>query len=95
MADTFESFTTGARSAFSFAQEEARRFEHNHIGTEHLLLGLVRERQDVATQVLIALGVLPSKVRAAVEYVIQRGEGLTPDAPGLTPREESNRVGDR
>ena len=42
MSDRFDKFTTGAKQVFVFAQEEAQRFNHNYIGTEHLLLGLVR-----------------------------------------------------
>jgi ATP-dependent Clp protease ATP-binding subunit ClpA len=58
----------------AFAQEEARSFFHNYIGTEHLLLGLLRERDGVAGQSLDRLGVTLAHVRAAVEKKIGRGE---------------------
>ena len=49
MADRFDKFTERARRVLTLAQEEAQRFNHNYIGTEHLLLGLVREGDGVAT----------------------------------------------
>src|SRR5947209_5460831 len=63
----FDKFTVRARMVLSLAQEEARRFQHNATGTEHLLLGLVREGESVAAQVLKSLDVTPEKVRQAVE----------------------------
>jgi ATP-dependent Clp protease ATP-binding subunit ClpC len=68
------------------AQEEAQRFNHNYIGTEHILLGLVRETEGVAARVLSGLGVDLSKVRSAVEFIIGRGEKPTQGEIGLTPR---------
>ena len=53
----FDRFTNRARKVLSLAQEEAQRFNHNYIGTEHLLLGLVREGDGVAAKVLSNLGV--------------------------------------
>jgi len=50
--DRFDKFTERARKVLSLAQEEAQRFQHNYIGTEHLLLGLVREGEGVAAKVL-------------------------------------------
>jgi ClpA/ClpB-like protein len=70
----------------TLAQEEAQRFNHNYIGTEHLLLGLVREGDGVAARVLTNLGVRLAKVRDAVEFIIGRGEGLVVGEIGLTPR---------
>jgi ATP-dependent Clp protease ATP-binding subunit ClpC len=70
----------------SLAQEEAQRFNHNYIGTEHILLGLVRETDGVAARVLSSLGVELSKVRSAVEFIIGRGERPSPGDIGLTPR---------
>jgi len=70
----------------SLAQEEAQRFNHNYIGTEHILLGLVRETDGVAARVLSNLGVELHKVRSAVEFIIGRGERSTPGEIGLTPR---------
>src|SRR4051794_37817986 len=69
MADKFEKFTERARKVFSLAQEEAQRFNHNYIGTEHLLLGLVREGDGIAARVLANLGVQLPKVRSAVEFI--------------------------
>ena len=74
MADRFDKFTERARRVLTLAQEEAQRFNHNYIGTEHLLLGLVREGDGVAAKVLNNLGVELSKVRSAVEFIIGRGE---------------------
>src|SRR4029079_11354459 len=68
------------------AQEEAQRFNHNYIGTEHLLLGLVREGDGVAAKVLSNLGVELNKVRSAVEFIIGRGDRATSGEIGLTPR---------
>src|SRR2546425_9703485 len=63
----FDKFTVRARKVLSLAQEEARRFQHDAIGTEHLLLGLVREGESVAAQVLKSLDVTLEKVRQEVE----------------------------
>jgi len=68
------------------AQEEAQRFQHNYIGTEHLLLGLVREEEGIAAQVLSNLGIEVDQVRHAVEAIIGRGERLVLGELGLTPR---------
>jgi ATP-dependent Clp protease ATP-binding subunit ClpC len=70
----------------SLANEEAARFNHNYIGTEHLLLGLVREGDGVAARVLSNMGVQLQKVRAAVEFIIGRGERPPQGEIGLTPR---------
>ncbi len=86
MADRFDKFTERARRVLTLAQEEAQRFNHNYIGTEHLLLGLVREGDGVAAKVLANLGVELSKVRSAVEFIIGRGERTSPAEIGLTPR---------
>ncbi|MFL5653748.1 MAG: Clp protease N-terminal domain-containing protein, partial [Ktedonobacteraceae bacterium] len=53
----FDKFTERARRVLSLAQEEAQRFQHNYIGTEHLLLGLIRLNEGVAAKVLSNLGV--------------------------------------
>ncbi len=86
MADRFDKFTERARRVLTLAQEEAQRFNHNYIGTEHLLLGLVREGDGVAAKVLNNLGVELSKVRSAVEFIIGRGEKPAGADIGLTPR---------
>ena len=86
MASRFEKFSERARRVLSLAQEEAQRFNHNYIGTEHVLLGLVRETDGVAAKVLANLNVELNKVRSAVEFIIGRGERATPGEIGLTPR---------
>ena len=84
--DRFEKFSERARKVLSLAQEEAQRFNHNYIGTEHLLLGLVREGEGVAAKVLSNLGVELNKVRSAVEFIIGRGDRIVLGEIGLTPR---------
>src|SRR5216110_3660568 len=84
--DRFDKFTERARKVLSLAQEEAQRFQHNYIGTEHLLLGLVREGEGVAAKVLANLGVELNKVRSAVEFIIGRGDRTVLGEIGLTPR---------
>ena len=86
MASRFEKFSERARRVLSLAQEEAQRFNHNYIGTEHILLGLVRETDGVAAKVLSNLGVELNKVRSAVEFIIGRGERSNSGEIGLTPR---------
>ena len=86
MASRFEKFSERARRVLSLAQEEAQRFNHNYIGTEHILLGLVRETDGVAAKVLSNLGIELSKVRSAVEFIIGRGERSGAGDIGLTPR---------
>src|SRR5207248_151236 len=72
MPDRFDKFTERARKVLQLAQEEAQRFNHNYIGTEHLLLGLVREGEGVAAKVLASLGVALDKVRNQVIYVLNQ-----------------------
>jgi ATP-dependent Clp protease ATP-binding subunit ClpC len=86
MTSRFEKFSERARRVLSLAQEEAQRFNHNYIGTEHILLGLVRETEGVAARVLSNQGVELSKVRSAVEFIIGKGEQRTSGEIGLTPR---------
>ena len=86
MPSRFEKFSERARRVLSLANEEAQRFNHNYIGTEHILLGLVRETDGVAAKVLSNLGVELDKVRSAVEFIIGRGEKTTSGEKGLTPR---------
>jgi ATP-dependent Clp protease ATP-binding subunit ClpA len=82
----FEKFTERARKVLSFAQEEAMQFKHNYIGTEHLLLGLVREGEGVAAKALRNLGVELSEVRRQVEFIVGHGERLVLGEIGMTPR---------
>ncbi len=86
MNDRFEKFDDQARLVLSLAQEEAQRFNHNYIGTEHLLLGLVRQSDSLAVRILRAQGIEPNKVRAQVEFIIGRGEHIVQGEIGLTPR---------
>jgi ATP-dependent Clp protease ATP-binding subunit ClpC len=86
MASRFEKFSERARRVLTLAQEEAQNLNHSYIGTEHILLGLVREEEGVAAKVLVSLGAGLSKVRASVEFVIGRGEKPSSGETGLTPR---------
>ncbi len=86
MSDRFDKFTERAKKVLVLAQEEAQRFNHNYIGTEHLLLGLVREGEGVAAKVLGNLGVELNKVRSAVEFIIGRGNRMVIGDVNLTPR---------
>ena len=67
----FERFTERARQVVVLAQEEARALKHNYIGTEHLLLGLLREEEGVAARVLEGLDISVEEVRAAVVRIVQ------------------------
>ncbi|HVB73475.1 MAG TPA: Clp protease N-terminal domain-containing protein [Ktedonobacteraceae bacterium] len=79
-------FTKRVRHVLTLAQEEAQHFHHDYIGTEHLLLGLLRERESVASQVLNNLGIEVDRVRDAVIAIIGHGERVVPGELGLTPR---------
>jgi ATP-dependent Clp protease ATP-binding subunit ClpC len=82
----FERFTDRARRVVVLAQEEARLLDHNYIGTEHLLLGLLREGQGVAAEALEALGVDLAEVRSRVEGMIGRGQHEQSGHIPFTPR---------
>jgi excisionase family DNA binding protein len=85
LVSRFDGFTI--RHVLTLAQEEARRFQHNYIGTEHLLLALVHERQGVAAQVLNNLRIELNQVgHAAVERIIAHGDHIVLGEIGLTPR---------
>ncbi|RIK53972.1 MAG: NDP-hexose 4-ketoreductase, partial [Chloroflexi bacterium] len=86
MSDKLDRFTKRARRVLTLAQEEALRLNHNYIGTEHLLLGLVREENGVAVKVLRELGVDPGQVIRAVERTVGRGERPPFGKPTLAPR---------
>ena len=85
-SDRFDKFTDRARKVLTLAQDEAQRFNHGYIGTEHLLLGLVREGEGVAARVLENMNVELPKVRTAVEFIIGRGDRPVVGEVGLTPR---------
>jgi Clp amino terminal domain, pathogenicity island component len=82
----FERFTDRARRVVVLAQEEARLLNHNYIGTEHVLLGLVHEEQGVAATALTELGVSLEAVRAQVEEIIGRGQRAPTGHIPFTPR---------
>src|SRR5215469_15161323 len=82
----FERFTDRARRVVVLAQEEARLLNHNYIGTEHILLGLIREGQGVAAQVLESLGISLEAVRQHVEEIIGQGQEAPPGHIPFTPR---------
>ena len=82
----FERFTERARKVVVLAQDEARHFNHNYIGTEHLLLGLLREDEGVAAQALSSLNVVLDEVREQVESIVGYGEEGTGAQAPFTPR---------
>ncbi len=82
----YDKFTEQARKVLSLAREEAQRFQHDYIGTEHLLLGLVCEGEGVAAKVLSNLGVELTKVRSTIEFIVGRGDRIVLGEIGLTPR---------
>src|SRR5215467_5464744 len=72
-----EKFTEKMRLVLDFAQEEARALRHNYIGTEHQLLGLLREGESIAYQVLHSMGIEIDAVRRAVTFIVGQGpEGV-------------------
>ncbi len=82
----FERFTDQARRAVVLALEEARMLNHNHVGTEHLLLGLIHEGEGVAARALEALGASLDDVRGDVEGIIGRGTEPVRGPVPFTPR---------
>src|SRR5207247_1555197 len=82
----WQRFTERARRVVFFAQEEAARLGENYVGTEHLLLGLVRENDSVAARILDRLGVPLSRIRSDIERQVTRGHGNLGQDMQLTPR---------
>jgi ATP-dependent Clp protease ATP-binding subunit ClpC len=82
----FDKFTKRAKQVLQIATEEARAFNHPYIGTEHLLLGLIREGEGVAARVLDELGVKLVQARHAVEFIVGHGEGAPRHDLELTAR---------
>jgi ATP-dependent Clp protease ATP-binding subunit ClpC len=82
----FERFTDRARRVVVLAQEEARMLNHNYIGTEHILLGLIHEGEGVAAKGLEALGISLEGVRAQVEEIIGQGQQAPSGHIPFTPR---------
>jgi hypothetical protein len=84
--DHLQLFNRRARHVLDLAMEEALSFDHNYLGTEHLLLGLLREDQGSAAQYLASRGIELDKVREAVLHHIGRGDKAASDQPEYTPR---------
>jgi ATP-dependent Clp protease ATP-binding subunit ClpC len=82
----FERFTERAHRAVVFAQEEARALSHNYVGTEHLLLGLLRERDGLAAHALESLEITIDEVRAQVARIVGQGDEATAGRIPFTPR---------
>ncbi len=82
----FERFTERARQVVVLAQDEARTLKHNYIGTEHILLGLLREEEGLAARVLDSLDITLEEVRAQVARIIGQGEEVTAGQIPFTPR---------
>jgi ATP-dependent Clp protease ATP-binding subunit ClpC len=87
MSSGFERFSEGARRVLTRAQGEAQRLGHSYIDTEHILLGIAGEESGIAAKVLNNLGISTSKIQAAVEFVIGKGESrATSGEVDLAPR---------
>ena len=82
----FERFTERARQVVVLANEEARLFGHNYIGTEHILLGLLREEEGIAARVLTSVGVSLEGARLQVKRIVGTGEEGTHGHIPFTPR---------
>ncbi|MGH2678666.1 MAG: Clp protease N-terminal domain-containing protein, partial [Actinomycetota bacterium] len=82
----FERFTDRARRVVVLAQEEARMLNHNYIGTEHILLGLIHEGEGVAAKALESLGISLEAVRQQVEEIIGQGQSAPTGHIPFTPR---------
>src|SRR3954467_5390074 len=82
----FERFTERARQVVVLAQEEARSLRHNYIGTEHLLLGLLREEEGLAARVLESFDVTIEEVRAQVARIVGQGDDVATGQIPFTPR---------
>lgn len=101
MSDLYSKFTKRAKQVLQLATEEARSFNHPYIGTEHILLGLIRESEGIAARVLDELGVKLPQARSAVEFIVGMGEDAEKTDQELTARaqkvikyaiEEANRL---
>src|SRR5438874_1951176 len=82
----FERFTEGARQVVVLATDEARGLRHNYIGTEHLLLGLLREEEGLAARALESLKISQDEVRAQVARIVGVGDDVTTGQIPFTPR---------
>lgn len=97
----YNRFTNNAKRVLQYAQQTAQRLGHDYVGTEHILLGLVLNKDGVAGQVLAQLGLTPENVLRAIEKLTASSD-IVQDDPGLTPRtkrtmelavSEANRLG--
>jgi ATP-dependent Clp protease ATP-binding subunit ClpC len=82
----FERFTERARQVVVLAQDEARALKHNYIGTEHILLGLLREEEGLAARVLESLDITVEEVRAQIARIVGQGDEVTTGQIPFTPR---------
>jgi len=82
----FERFTERARQVVVLAQDEARALKHNYIGTEHILLGLLREEEGLAARALESLDITVEEVRAQVARIVGQGDEVTTGQIPFTPR---------
>jgi ATP-dependent Clp protease ATP-binding subunit ClpC len=82
----FQRCNERARNVVVLAQDEARYFKHNYVGTEHLLLGLIREEEGIAAQALYSLSVGLEKARKQVETIVGYGDEATGAEAPFTPR---------
>lgn len=100
----YERFTDRAKKVMQFTEDESRRFNHEYVGTEHILLGVLKAGGGVAAAILKSLDVEQRKIRVEVEKLVQFGPQLVtkPKAPPFTPRakrviahaiEEAERLG--
>lgn len=86
MAGAYDKFSVRANRVMDMALEEAHGFNHDYIGTEHILLGVVRETEGIAARALLALGVDEPQLREVLVSIIGPGVGTVEREPGLTPR---------
>ncbi len=82
----FERMTERARQSVVLAQESARTLKHNYIGTEHVLLGLIREEEGLAAKVLVSLGLSEEKVQEQIIKIVGAGLDVTSGQIPFTPR---------
>jgi hypothetical protein len=88
----FERFTEHARQVMVLAQDEARALRHNYIGTEHLLLGLLREQRGLAARVLGSLAITSEEARAQLVRIVGQGDEVVTGQIPFTAREEGPRA---
>jgi ATP-dependent Clp protease ATP-binding subunit ClpC len=82
----FERFTPRARNVITYAYEEATALQHNYVGTEHLLLGVLRESDGIGAVVLTELGVDVNIVRGEIDHRVGHGSGKVPRRSPFTPQ---------